>query len=81
MWHLECEKMYDEALCWIRSNDNSKKTPILMRDLVPYNLGFQHITHEEVIENHIHQLSRDLLTDDITSNPAILVLDGVYIYV
>ncbi|XP_056022083.1 uncharacterized protein LOC125673390 [Ostrea edulis] len=53
----------------------------LIRDFVPYNLGFQHITREEVIENHTRQLARDLLSDDITSNPAILVLDGTYVYI
>lgn len=47
----------------------------LMRDFVPHNLGFNHITREEVIQNHTRQLARNLMTKDVTSNPAILVLD------
>uniref|UniRef100_K1RAW0 DDE Tnp4 domain-containing protein n=1 Tax=Magallana gigas TaxID=29159 RepID=K1RAW0_MAGGI len=53
----------------------------LMRDFVPHNLGFNHITREEVIQNHTRQLARNLMTEDISSNPAILVLDGTYIYI
>lgn len=53
----------------------------LMRDFVPHNLGFNHITREEVIQNHTRQLARNLMTEDVTSNPAILVLDGTYIYI
>ncbi|XP_061173716.1 uncharacterized protein LOC133182559 [Saccostrea echinata] len=53
----------------------------LMRDFVPYNLGFRHITRDEVIQYHTRDLARNLLTDDITSNPAILVLDGTYVYI
>ena len=53
----------------------------MMRDFVPNNLGFKHITREEVIQNHTRQLAKDLLTNDITSDPAILVLDGTYIYI
>ena len=52
-----------------------------MRDFVPNNLGFKHITREEVIQNHTRQLAKDLLTNDITSDPAILVLDGTYVYI
>ncbi|XP_062622155.1 uncharacterized protein LOC134283681 [Saccostrea cucullata] len=53
----------------------------LMKDFVPSNLGFQHVTREEVIHNHTRELARDLLTHDITTNPAILVLDGTYVYI
>lgn len=50
----------------------------LMRNFVPHNLGFNHITREELIQNHTRQLARNLLTEDVTSDPAILVLDGTY---
>ncbi|XP_078340851.1 uncharacterized protein LOC111112081 [Crassostrea virginica] len=53
----------------------------MMRDFVPNNLGFKHITREKVIQNHTRQLAKDLLTNDITSDPAILVLDGTYVYI
>lgn len=41
---------------------------------MPHSLGFNHITSEEVIQNHTRQLARNLMTKDVTSNPAILVL-------
>ncbi|XP_061176014.1 uncharacterized protein LOC133184966 [Saccostrea echinata] len=53
----------------------------LITDFVPQNLGFQHITREAVIENHTRQLARDLFTNSATADPAILVLDGTYVYI
>ncbi|XP_062620784.1 uncharacterized protein LOC134282405, partial [Saccostrea cucullata] len=53
----------------------------LMTDFVPQNLGFQHITREAVIENHTRQLARDLFNGSATTDPAILVLDGTYVYI
>lgn len=51
-----------------------------MSSFVPQNLGFSHISREEVINQHTRPLARELFSD-ITENPAILVLDGTYIYV
>ena len=52
----------------------------LMTNFVPSNLGFSHITREEIIHSHTRPLAQQLLSD-ITSAPAILVLDGTYIYI
>lgn len=38
------------------------------------NLGFQQITREDIIQKHIRQLAKDLMTS--SQDPAILVLDG-----
>ena len=47
-----------------------------MRDFVPNILP-----GKEVIQNHTRQLAKDLLTNDITSDPALLVLYGTYVYI
>lgn len=52
----------------------------LMSDFVPRNIGFPHITREEIIKTHTRPLAQHLLSD-ITTAPAILVLDGTYIYI
>jgi len=43
-------------------------------------LGFQHVTREEVINDHTRPLAQELF-GNIISKPAILVLDGTYIYI
>lgn len=48
-----------------------------MTDIVPRNLGFQHITREDIIQKHTRQLAKDLMTS--SQDPAILVLDGTYV--
>ncbi|XP_056002470.1 uncharacterized protein LOC125653135 [Ostrea edulis] len=52
-----------------------------MTDFVPHNLGFQHISREDVIQKHTRELARNLLTSGFTTDPAILVLDGSYVYI
>ena len=52
-----------------------------MNKFVPQHLGFQHVSREEVKTKHTRPLARELLADDVTSDPAILVLDGTYIYI
>jgi hypothetical protein len=51
----------------------------LMADFVPHNLGFSHISREDVIQHHTRPLAKELLCSMI-DNPAILVLDGTYVY-
>ncbi|CAC5387643.1 unnamed protein product [Mytilus coruscus] len=51
-----------------------------MSEFVPANLGFQHISREEVIQKHTRPLAQSMF-GGIASNNAILVLDGTYIYV
>ncbi|CAC5364418.1 unnamed protein product [Mytilus coruscus] len=51
----------------------------LVETFVPENLGFEHISRNNVINNHTRPLAQSLFGD--TTNPAILVLDGTYIYI
>ncbi|CAC5423661.1 unnamed protein product [Mytilus coruscus] len=51
-----------------------------MSEFVPANLGFQHISREEIIQKHTRPLAQSMF-GGIASNSAILVLDGTYIYV
>ena len=54
----------------------------LMAKFVPNNLGLQHISREDLIENHTRQLATSLFTNDSgDSSRLILVLDGTYIYI
>lgn len=46
----------------------------------PYNLGFNHITRREVIDNQTTPIARQLMTDG-AEDTAILVIDGTYIYI
>ena len=56
-------------------------TKALKAKFVPDYLGFPHISRDEVIEHHTRPLARELFAKTMTENPAILVLDGTYIYV
>ena len=55
-------------------------TRALKAKFVPDYLGFPHISRDEVIEHHTRPLARELFAKTMTENPAILVLDGTYIY-
>ena len=51
----------------------------LVETFVPENLGFEHISRNNVINNHTRPLAQSLFGD--ITNPAILVVDGTYIYI
>ena len=51
----------------------------LMAEFVPSNLGFPHVTREDIITHHTRALAQSLLAEN--SDQAILVLDGTYIYI
>ncbi|CAF4907643.1 unnamed protein product, partial [Rotaria socialis] len=51
----------------------------LMTRFVPSNLGFNHITRQEIIDQHTSTMARRLMCD-AESNTAIVVIDGTYIY-
>lgn len=51
----------------------------LMENFVPYHLGFQHVTREELIQDHTRPLAASLF--GTSGKEAILVLDGTYIYI
>lgn len=50
----------------------------LMAEFVPRNLGFSHITREEIIQTHTRPLAQQIMSDVAS---AILVLDGTYLYI
>lgn len=52
---------------------------VLVSELVPKYLGFQHICREEIIKHHTRSLSQSLLAGN--SSQAIIVLDETYIYI
>ena len=51
----------------------------LMVEFVPSNIGFPHISREDIINHHTRVLAQSLLAE--SNNQAILVLDGTYIYI
>ena len=52
----------------------------LMESFVPYNLGFNHITRQEIIDLHTTTIARELMCDG-GEDTAIVVVDGTYIYI
>ena len=52
----------------------------ILKNFVPYNLGFEHVTRQEVIDNHTTTIARELMCGG-DSNTAIVVIDGTYIYI
>lgn len=52
----------------------------LMSTFVPLNLGFNHISCREIIEQHTSGIARDLICDG-KSDKAIIVIDGTYVYI
>ena len=59
----------------------AKVRDTLSGHFVSENLGFDHITRGEVILNKTRPLAKLLFADNECSPPAILVLDGTYIYI
>ena len=51
----------------------------ILKDFVPYNLGFEHITRRDVIDHHTTTIARELMSGD--NFTAIVVIDGTYIYI
>lgn len=52
----------------------------LVEDFVPYNLGFGHVTRQELIERHTTTIARELMCGG-GDDTAIVVIDGTYIYI
>ncbi|WAR16806.1 hypothetical protein MAR_031400 [Mya arenaria] len=53
----------------------------LMKYFVPHFVGFQHIDSRDVIQSYTRPLAFSLFGRNDCSPPAILVLDGTYIYI
>ncbi|CAF4392192.1 unnamed protein product [Rotaria sp. Silwood2] len=51
----------------------------MLTHFVPHYLGFNHISRQEVIDNHSSPLATQLLTDK--PNTVVLVIDGTYLYI
>ena len=52
----------------------------LMKSFVPHFIGLQHISREDVIQNHTRPLAQELF-GSFTDQKAIAVFDGTYIYI
>jgi hypothetical protein len=52
----------------------------ISKSFVPNNLGFEHITRQDVIDHHTTTIARELMCGG-GSETAILVFDGTYIYI
>lgn len=52
----------------------------IMDEFVPYNLGFGHVTREEIIDRHTTNIARELLCDG-ANGTAVVVIDGTYVYI
>ena len=51
----------------------------LLKDFVPYHLGFQHIDRETVLQHHQTSISSQLMTDH--DDQVIIVMDGTYLFI
>lgn len=63
----------------VRSAIKSARTA-LSTYFTPKYIGFNHISRQSVIEQHTRPLAQELF-GDLISKPAILVLDGTYIFI
>lgn len=52
----------------------------ILKSFVPYNLGFGHVTRQDVIDRHTTTIARELMCEGASST-AIIVIDGTYIYI
>ena len=55
-------------------------TGAVMSMFVPQNLGFNHISRRDIIEQHTSSITRDLMYDG-KSDKATIVVDGTYVYI
>ena len=52
----------------------------LMSTFVPFNLGLNHISRQEIIDKHKSTISHELMCSG-DNDKAIVVVDGTYIYI
>jgi hypothetical protein len=70
-------ELYDKRLV-SRIINSARKA--MVEDFVPYNLGFGHITRQEIIDRHTTTIARELMCGG-GDDTAIVVIDGTYIYI
>ncbi|XP_052280296.1 uncharacterized protein LOC127877986 isoform X5 [Dreissena polymorpha] len=61
-----------------RALKSSRKS--LMKSFVPKNMGFKHVSREEIKTTHTRPLAQELFAAS-DQNKSIIVLDGTYIYI
>jgi hypothetical protein len=54
-------------------------TEALLKDFVPYHLGFQHIDRKTILQHHQISIASQLMADQ--DDQVIVVMDGTYLYV
>lgn len=59
---------------------NSARKAII-ENFVPYNLGFGHVTRQEIIDRHTTTIAGELMCGGGGDDTAIIVIDGTYIYI
>ena len=52
----------------------------LTTEFVPYNLGFNHVNRNEIINQHTSEVARQLMCNN-EPGKAIIVIDETYIYI
>ena len=50
----------------------------IFKNFVAYNLGFQNVARQDVIDYHTTTIARQLMCDGDGSNTAIVVIDATY---
>ena len=53
---------------------------VILKSFVPYNLRFDHISHQDVIDHHTTAIARELMCDD-SVDTVIFVTNGTYVYI
>ena len=64
--------------CQIQRSIHSAR--ISLQYFVSQNVGFEHISHDDFVENHTTPIAKKLFSDN-DDKTAILVLDGTYIFI
>ncbi|CAF4765757.1 unnamed protein product, partial [Rotaria magnacalcarata] len=53
----------------------------IVKSFVPDNLGFGHVTREDVIGRHTTTIARELMCGGDSTDTAIIIIDGTYLYI
>ncbi|CAF4568929.1 unnamed protein product [Rotaria socialis] len=53
----------------------------IVKSFVPDNLGFGHVTREDVIGRHTAAIARELMCGGDSTDTTIIIIDGAYLYI
>jgi hypothetical protein len=70
MFHMKSKRKVSHIFHQVRQ--------ALIKHFVPLNIGFHHISRDDVLSNHQTVIATELLTDG--PDQVVLVADGTYIY-